>query len=380
MGIVAILTMIVISFALLVGVAIGMICGEIFGDFSADSTQESNVGVYGGNSGAKSNAVSWFGGALEAIFGAFAEPIAALPVALNAAKNNVDANHHPLEKLAMRLFEAPSGIDWAVVDATNPTVEFLESMYKLYAKKQQAALDKQDKNISTLGVKSTRSEFIIKTLDEAGFDPKPHDESGLLSTPVIYADIGAGDCKLTLAIAKHINAAKIYNIDVNNYCPMMFEINYIDGSIDKTIDIPDNSVNLITMINSLHHMADYEHKVDEAKRILAPGGMLLVYDHVISDDNNELKRIIYNQHFIHYVASLAAQDTLLDYDEFKTIVAKYMLNNTLYLFNREQLDQLFLGGKDGISSNLTEVAFSQLDVANLGSYDNVFAAVYKKND
>ncbi|QJX73100.1 hypothetical protein F-VV57_0339 [Faustovirus] len=386
--------MIVISFALVVGAAIGMICGEVFGDlfaFDDDDDATGDDAVTGACEWDYAGAgKSWFGGAIEALLRyTGASGLAALPASNadgNAAVNNTNTQH-PLERLAMRLFGVPSGITWETADIDNPDNDFIEKMYKLYEKKQQATLletapmAEAQIDCGYPTCTNARSDFLVGALSGAGFAVNANrgdaidSDAGLVSVPVVYADIGAGDCKLTLAIAKAINAAKIYNIDVGDYCTETPQINYIDGSIDKTIDIPDASVNLITMINSLHHMGDYEHKIAEAKRILAPNGLLLVSDHVIDGDNSaDLQRIIRNQHYIHYVNHLTSRDTLLDYNEFKAATTAYITRNQLHLFDREKLDKLFLGGAGNV---LSMVSFAMRGGRN---YDNTFVAVYKKNN
>ena len=53
-------------------------------------------------------------------------------------------------------------------------------------------------------------------------------------------------------------------------------------TLDGTIDLADNSVDLVVALGSLHHVATVEHVVSEMLRVLKPGGAFLVREPMTS--------------------------------------------------------------------------------------------------
>ncbi|AIB52029.1 hypothetical protein E24_00334 [Faustovirus] len=379
MSFIALLTFIVITFALMVGSAIGMICGEMFG--SKFSIDDNKMGGW-----------SWLGGAMDALVkftgGDGLDDIAAIPQpqphqlqsSLQPPTNKVN---DCINSLANDLFDlqnaTPHDIKWEDIDTDNIDSETMNKLYKLYYQKHEHLLQNSSKEAQhkELGGSSDKVKNILKALTDAGVGVNNvnnvnNDQSVYVSDPVVYADIGAGDCNTTLEIAKGVSAAKIYNIDVANYCPDVAVINYVDGSIDKIINIPSSSINIVTMINSLHHMNDSKHKIEEVKRILVPGGILLIYDHCVS--NNEVKQIVKLQHILYYISNLTQSDVILEYNEFKKSLTDYLTYNQLYLFDRDKLDKMLLGSDN--SNNQPKL--TMLNFENISNNYNTFIATYKK--
>nr|QBR99223.1 putative methyltransferase [Faustovirus mariensis] len=379
MSFIALLTFIVITFALMVGSAIGMICGEMFG--SKFSIDDNKMGGW-----------SWLGGAMDALVkftgGDGLDDIAAIPQpqphqlqsSLQPPTNKVN---DCINSLANDLFDlqnaTPHDIKWEDIDTDNIDSETMNKLYKLYYQEHEHLLQNSSKEAQhkELGGSSDKVKNILKALTDAGVGVNNvnnvnNDQSVYVSDPVVYADIGAGDCNTTLEIAKGVSAAKIYNIDVANYCPDVAVINYVDGSIDKIINIPSSSINIVTMINSLHHMNDSKHKIEEVKRILVPGGILLIYDHCVS--NNEVKQIVKLQHILYYISNLTQSDVILEYNEFKKSLTDYLTYNQLYLFDRDKLDKMLLGSDN--SNNQPKL--TMLNFENISNNYNTFIATYKK--
>lgn len=374
MSFIALLTFIVITFALMVGSAIGMVCGEMFG--SKFSIDDNKVGGW-----------RWLGGAMDAIVkftgGDGLDSIAAIPqLSQQSTQPSTNKVNDCIDSLANDLFGLSHGVphdmSWNDIDTDNIDSETMNKLYKLYYQKHEHLLQNSSKQAQhkELSGSSNKVENILKALTEAGVacnvNNVNNNQSIYVSDPVVYADIGAGDCDVTLEIAKGVSAAKIYNIDVANYCPNVAVINYVDGSIDKIINIPSSSVNIVTMINSLHHMIDRKHKIEEVKRILVPGGVLLIYDHCAPDD--EVKQIVKLQHILYYISNLTQGDVILEYNEFKKSLTDYLTYNQLYLFDRDELDKMLLGGDN--SNN--QPRLTMLNFENISDKYNTFIATYKK--
>ncbi|HWA07827.1 MAG TPA: metalloregulator ArsR/SmtB family transcription factor [Opitutaceae bacterium] len=102
---------------------------------------------------------------------------------------------------------------------------------------------------------------------------------------ITVADLGAGEGLLSQLLARR--AERVWCIDNS---PRMVEVgtelakkhglanlSYQLGDIEK-VPLPDQSVDLAILSQALHHAQHPQRAVDEAYRILRPGGQLLVLD------------------------------------------------------------------------------------------------------
>ena len=100
-----------------------------------------------------------------------------------------------------------------------------------------------------------------------------------------YADLGIGDGLLTLMLAEV--AEQVTAVDIS---PEMLEqlqarahragfdnIRTVEGEIDD-LPLEDECVDVVVMSQALHHADDPQQALCEARRILVPGGRLLVLD------------------------------------------------------------------------------------------------------
>jgi ArsR family transcriptional regulator len=100
-----------------------------------------------------------------------------------------------------------------------------------------------------------------------------------------YADLGIGDGMLTLILAE--TAEKVTAVDLS---PEMLaalrsrakqqgiaNIETVEGDIED-LPLPDASHDVVVMSQALHHVNDPDKALREAKRVLVPGGALLVLD------------------------------------------------------------------------------------------------------
>ncbi len=106
-----------------------------------------------------------------------------------------------------------------------------------------------------------------------------------LVPPIVVADLGAGEGLISQLIAHR--AARVWCIDNS---PRMVEVGaglaqknglanltYKLGDIES-VPLPDQSVDLAILSQALHHAAHPQTAVNEAFRILRPGGQLAVLD------------------------------------------------------------------------------------------------------
>lgn len=107
---------------------------------------------------------------------------------------------------------------------------------------------------------------------------------GLQSSDKV-ADLGAGNGYFTIPIAK--NAEKVYAVDIE---PKMLEmlrenageekldnIKYVESDLDH-IKLEDESVNRVIIAFVMHEVPNVDRTLAEIKRILKPGGQMLLLD------------------------------------------------------------------------------------------------------
>ncbi len=106
-----------------------------------------------------------------------------------------------------------------------------------------------------------------------------------LAPRIVIADLGAGEGLISQLLARR--AAKVWCIDNS---PRMVEVGtelakknglanlaYKVGDIEK-VPLPDSSVDLAILSQALHHARHPQTAVNEAARILRPGGQILILD------------------------------------------------------------------------------------------------------
>lgn len=106
-----------------------------------------------------------------------------------------------------------------------------------------------------------------------------------LAPPIVVADLGAGEGLISQLLARR--AKQVWCIDNS---PRMVEVGadlarrnglenltYKLGDIEK-VPLPDRSVDLAILSQALHHAQRPQAAVNEAFRILRPGGQILILD------------------------------------------------------------------------------------------------------
>ena len=110
-----------------------------------------------------------------------------------------------------------------------------------------------------------------------------------------YLDVGSGNNVLTECIGTALKLAptEIFAVDVkDDYFNEQdrvgkCEFAYFDG---KTLGFPDNHFNVVTSMHVLHHVADddLDELLATLHRVMMPGGVLLLREHDLADEINEL--------------------------------------------------------------------------------------------
>lgn len=109
-----------------------------------------------------------------------------------------------------------------------------------------------------------------------------------LKKNMIACDFGCGAGGWVLPLAKKLEEGKIYAIDIlaeplsalqsKAKSEKLPNIEVIKADIEKGTPLTSNSVDLVLMTNLLFQVDNKKQVLEEAKRILKPGGELLVVD------------------------------------------------------------------------------------------------------
>lgn len=122
-------------------------------------------------------------------------------------------------------------------------------------------------------------------------DPVKNVEQCGIQSGMEVADLGSGSGTYSIALAKALlSTGKVYAIDIHRDLLTrlkntavnqgLYNIEVIWGDIDKPkgTKLRDSSVDMVFLCNILFQLEDKEGVVEETKRILKPGGRVLVVD------------------------------------------------------------------------------------------------------
>lgn len=104
------------------------------------------------------------------------------------------------------------------------------------------------------------------------------------------AEFGCGAGKFVLLLGKKLNEGRVYGVDIQveplsvlksrAQADRIFNIETIQGDLeqDRGSTLPDNSLDFVLIPNLLFQVRNQKAVINEARRILKPGGELLVID------------------------------------------------------------------------------------------------------
>ena len=115
----------------------------------------------------------------------------------------------------------------------------------------------------------------------------------------VYLDVGCHDGSLTRQISEHVSAATAIGVDVT--VPAHIGRNSSDNVVLMEYDgmklpFSDDSFDLVTCFQTLHHVSDVGTTCSEIMRVLKPGGLLLIKEH--NCDSEETRKLIEIEHLL----------------------------------------------------------------------------------
>ena len=102
----------------------------------------------------------------------------------------------------------------------------------------------------------------------------------LLKKIKIHVDLGSGDCSLTQLVINTIKPHRTIALDIDDSALELckkkgFETMKVDLNTEQ-IPLPDSSVDTCTAFELIEHLWNKDHLLEEAYRILKPGGVLIL--------------------------------------------------------------------------------------------------------
>ncbi|MGM0419033.1 MAG: class I SAM-dependent methyltransferase [Thermodesulfobacteriota bacterium] len=107
-----------------------------------------------------------------------------------------------------------------------------------------------------------------------------------INKPEVIADIGAGTGFFSIAFLNEINPSRVYAFDISDVMIEWMEENLSSEfpqiiplkSEENSLPVKDESADLAFMINLHHELENPKAALDEAYRILKPGGKFFIVD------------------------------------------------------------------------------------------------------
>lgn len=133
---------------------------------------------------------------------------------------------------------------------------------------------------------------VDKRLEEILLDLLPRSEK------ISYLDVGCYDGKKTLERAKKIGTNKIIGVDlptIGATKALKRGVKVIFGDLDEKWPIRSNSVDCITATEVIEHLVDVDNFFKEIKRILKPGGKVIITTDNLASYHNILALLLGNQ-------------------------------------------------------------------------------------
>lgn len=140
-------------------------------------------------------------------------------------------------------------------------------------------------------------------------------------------DVGCGDCSLVRFLAR-VSAVEAIGIDLSSDFPVKVWLDADDGSVHTALCIygdaramgfPNERFDSAVCVRALHEMEDPEKILFEVKRVLSPGGVLLIADFARGEPSedesyytsSQVEHMLVKQKFEQIGVELSPHDTFL---------------------------------------------------------------------
>jgi ubiquinone/menaquinone biosynthesis C-methylase UbiE len=189
---------------------------------------------------------------------------------------------------------------------------------------------------------------------------------------VKYLDICCGDGKKTEYFGNFLKIPtdEIYGCDIKTWGPYSenkhFKFNFSFIENDK-LNYDDNYFDILTITLSLHHVEKLDDFIDEIYRILKPNGLLIIIEHNVLNDIEQMFIDIQHYFFEQFYDLANVKNTSKD-------ITINNNNNYTKCYNMMEWDFIF--HKHNLKNIHNEILFPELE--NRIRYDIVYYGVFVK--
>ncbi|CAF0763543.1 unnamed protein product [Adineta steineri] len=207
-----------------------------------------------------------------------------------------------------------------------------------------------------------------------------------------YFDLGCGDGSITAAIGAYLGLNKEYIFGSDIYEGQSKDITFIKvDESQSTINLPDNSIDLITSFVTFHHISQIEKTITELFRILRSGGYLILREHNCKNDRSLAAKYLNFVHAIMMIARVGEFATSLNdlhnenqqvlNRDYNNIIDDWMEQKSHII---EYIKTISYRSCDELREKLENTGFHLLATFFYGASgsnpQNLFYAVYQLND
>ena len=178
-----------------------------------------------------------------------------------------------------------------------------------------------------------------------------------------YVDIGSGSGEDAIFLAKDIGSkspilSDVEDVRLENTRSALFVKIKVNTPLELFIGTPiqKESIDVVSMFHSLHHMIDAEFRLKNVANILKPGGFFLLKDHnVISEEDSK------NVSFEHFVYSIGeGKATINDKKNYQNILPMYFFS------------------ADNVAEFLESLGFKKIFVNKYNNPTKTYQALFQK--
>lgn len=171
----------------------------------------------------------------------------------------------------------------------------------------------------------------------------------------IYLDIGCGDGQVSSILAKEFNIKRAVCCDIEDVRTTKDgEFLLIEPMF--TLHFDENSVDIVSIFHTLHHMTDAIFRLKDIHRVLKVGGFLFLKDHnVVTNEDAE------NVSFEHFVYSIGEGKASINDKE------TYGEIEPMYYYNESQ-----------VTAFLEAIGFKKMYADLYQNPTKTYVAIYKK--
>ncbi len=171
-----------------------------------------------------------------------------------------------------------------------------------------------------------------------------------------YLDIGCGDGMDANSLQKLRPGVVSICADIqDNRDPRYKSGDMLVLEVGKKMELQNESVDMVTMMHSIHHSEDAAFRLHDVARVIKTGGILAIKDHNVT--SNKIASNVDFEHFV-YIA--------------------LMVGSPLQELAKSYSDPMFYYSAQTLSDYICSLGFERLYIKYIGNITQVYMAIFRK--